>query len=108
MTVTSFTANSTVTVAELFGLMINNVGAGANITLTTPTAALIVAALPDVAIGDSFYCNVHTIALRTITWAAGAGVTIDTTGPTPYAASTSNIATFLVTNVATPAVTLYR
>ena len=69
-------ANHTITVAEMAGGVIYYSALSAGRTVTTPTAALILAAAPDMDVGDTFMLIVSIQAAFAITWAAGAGVTL--------------------------------
>src|SRR5690606_28432207 len=81
--------------------------AGANRADVTPTAAQIVAAIPDVAVGSSFeFLIVNTAdAAETITVTAGTGVTL--VGTMTIAQNASRRFTAIVTAVDTPAVSIY-
>jgi hypothetical protein len=56
--------------------------------VTTPTAALILAAAPDMDVGDSFVFLVSIQDAFAITWAAGADVTLRGRATTPASSST--------------------
>jgi hypothetical protein len=45
-------------------------------TLTTPTAAAILAAAPDMNVGDAFFIKISVVPAFVATFAAGAGVTL--------------------------------
>jgi hypothetical protein len=75
--------NLTLTVAQMAGGMIQYTGFTAGRTLTTPTAALILAAAPDMDIGDSFQLLISVVPAFAATWAAGAGVTLLGRATTP-------------------------
>jgi hypothetical protein len=81
-------ANHTLTVAEMSGGLVYYSALSAGRTVTTPTAALILAAAPDMDIGDSFCFMVSIQDAFAITWAAGAGVTLRGRATTPASSST--------------------
>lgn len=81
-------ANHTLTVAEMSGGLVYYSALSAGRTVTTPTAALILAACPDMDIGDSFSFIVSIQDAFAITWAAGTGVTLDGRATTPASSST--------------------
>ena len=68
-------APSTLTVAQLAGGLILRSGASVGRTDTSPTAALIAAAFPDMDIGDSLSLRYSNTSTQTMTLAAGVGVT---------------------------------
>lgn len=76
-------ADHTITVAEMSGGMIYYSALSAGRGVTTPTAALILAACPDMDIGDSFSFFVSIQDAFAITWAAGVGVTLVGRATTP-------------------------
>lgn len=76
-------ANHTVTVAEMSTGLLYYSALSAGRTVTTPTAALILAAAPDMDIGDSFSLVVSIQDAFAITWAAGTGVTLTGRATTP-------------------------
>lgn len=69
-------ANQVLTVADLSGGAVQFTGFTAGRTLTTPTAALILAAAPDMDIGDSFTVTLSVVPAFAGTYVAGAGVTL--------------------------------
>ncbi len=83
--ITSKTTNvdHTLTVAEMAGGMVYYSALSAGRTVTTPTAALILAACPDMDIGDSFSFIVSIQDAFAITWANGADVTLVGRATTP-------------------------
>lgn len=84
---------------------------GAARNLTTPTAAAIVAAVPEPRIGTCFELTVINAAAAThaITLVAGDSVTLGgVAGMATIAAASSATYLFRITNVGTPAVTVYR
>lgn len=76
-------AAATVTVAQIAGgvLIFSSFSAGR--VLTTPTAALILAAFPEMDVGDSIEFEVSCIAAFAGTWAAGTTVTLAGRATTP-------------------------
>lgn len=76
-------ANHTITVAEMAGGVIYYSALSAGRTVTTPTAALILAAAPDMDVGDTFMLIVSIQDAFAITWAAGTGVTLLGRATTP-------------------------
>jgi hypothetical protein len=81
----------TLTVAQMSGGYIQYTGFTAGRALTTPTAALILAACPDMDIGDSFSFVVSVVPAFAATWTAGVGVTLSGRATTP--ASTWSLVT---------------
>lgn len=88
-------ANHTLTVAEMAGGIVYYSALSAGRTVTTPTAALILAQCPDMDIGDSFTFKVSIQDAFAITWAAGTDVTLDGRATTPASSSTDIIVTKL-------------
>lgn len=82
-------ANHTLTVAEMAGGCVYYSALSAGRQVTTPTAALILAAAPDMDIGDSFTILVAIQDAFAITWVAGSGVTLR--GRATTAASSSSL-----------------
>lgn len=80
-------ANHTLTVAEMAGGCVYYSALSAGRTVTTPTAALMLAAAPDMDIGDSFMVIVSIQDAFAITWAAGTGVTLRGKATTPASGS---------------------
>lgn len=80
-------ANHTLTVAEMAGGCVYYSALSAGRTVTTPTAALILAGCPDMDIGDSFMIVVSIQDAFAITWAAGTGVTLRGKTTTPASGS---------------------
>jgi len=76
-------ANHTITVAEMAGGVIYYSALSAGRNVTTPTAALILAAAPDMDVGDTFMLIVSIQDAFAITWVAGVGVTLDGRATTP-------------------------
>ncbi len=101
---TIITSTATLTAAQLVnGVMITN-GGGA-ITLTTPTATLLLAGMPTGAqrVGATIEVLVSNIAAQAVTYAAGTGVTITNLSANPQLANTSRRFLFICTNIGTPA-----
>lgn len=76
-------ANHTLTVDEMAGGAVYYSALSAGRTVTTPTAALILAAATDMDIGDTFSFLVSIQDAFAITWAAGVGVTLAGRATTP-------------------------
>ncbi len=76
-------ANHTLTVAEMAGGCVVYSSFTAGRAVTTPTAALILAAAADMDVGDSFTFIVSSTAAFAATWAAGTGVTLAGRATTP-------------------------
>jgi threonine dehydratase len=93
--------NHTLTVAEMAGGAVYYSALSAGRQVTTPTAALILAAAPDMDIGDSFCFWVSIQDAFAITWVAGDGVTL--AGRATTAASGSSLV--VVTKTAATTVT---
>lgn len=92
-------ANVTMTVTQMAGGMVQYTGFSAGRTVTTPTAALILAQCPDMDIGDSFSFIVSVVPAFAATWAAGTGVTLS--GRTTTPASSWSVVTVTKTAAAT-------
>jgi predicted RecA/RadA family phage recombinase len=101
-------ATATLTAAQVQGGFIDSAPGGA-ITLTSPTAAQLVAQFVGCKVGDKFECVIENTAgaANTITFAAGAGITYR--GETSIAQNKALILKGVFTNVTpgTEAVTLY-
>lgn len=95
----------TYTAAQLLGGLILRDPAGAGRSDVTPTAALIIAALPGYAVGDSFEFTIRNDAdaAETITLTAGTGVTLSGT----MTIAQSNSKRFLCRVASASAVTIY-
>ena len=81
-------ADHTITVAEMSTGVLYYSGLSAGRAVTTPTAALILAAAPDMDVGDSFVFLVSIQDAFAITWVAGSGVTLAGRTTTPASSST--------------------
>ena len=99
----STNVDHTITVAEMAGGCIYYDSLSAGRAVTTPTAALILAAAPDMDIGDSFMFWVSIQDAFAITWNAGANVTLK--GRATTAASASSL--IVVTKTAATTVDWY-
>lgn len=75
--------NTTLTVAQLAGGLIQFTGFTTGRNVTTPTAVLILAANPDMDIGDSFTIVISVVTGFAATYVAGAGVTLAGRATTP-------------------------
>lgn len=101
---TVLTGDTTLTGAQMaVGLVVCNKGSDAGLTVTTPTAALLDAAIPSAKVGSAFnlaICNNNNSgALSTVTVAAGTGVT--TYGSLTVARFGSAVYRFVKTGTAT-------
>lgn len=96
-------AGQTYTPAQFDGGLIVRSGAAA-VTDTTPTAAQIVGAIRNCAIGDTFLLLIQNNNSGTLTIGAGTNVTL--VGTTTIATALTRLYAVTVTAVATPAVTL--
>jgi hypothetical protein len=74
--VVSADANATLTIPQISAGAINYTGFSAGRNLTTPTAAAILAAFPDMDIGDTYSFIVSIQDAFAGTWVAGTGVTL--------------------------------
>ena len=76
-------ANLTLTTAQCVGGAVNFSSFSAGRTVTTDTAANILAALPSLDVGESIEITVTCQAAFAATWAAGTGVTLAGRATTP-------------------------
>lgn len=97
-------AGVTLTGAQFVDNTILRSGA-AGVSDTTPTATLILAQLPNAAVGDVFSLAIQNNNSGTLTIVAGSGVTLS--GTTSIATANTRHYKGKVTAVGTPAVTLY-
>lgn len=99
---------NTLTTAQIIGGNIRRTGGGAQ-TDTTPTAAQIVAAIPGCVVGSSFEMAIWNGSGGVNTLGLGTGVTAAATVTTTLTTANGNVHFFIfrVTNVGTPAVTIY-
>lgn len=81
-------ADHTLTVAEMAGGLVYYSALSAGRQVTTPTAALILAAAPDMDVGDSFVFLVSIQDAFALTWVASANVTLRGRATTPASSST--------------------
>lgn len=98
--------NTTITPANMINGIIR---CTTTCTTTTDTAANIVAAIPNCQVGSSFMLYVLSASGQTHTLGLGTGVTAAATVATTLTTATVNTRIFLfrVTNVGTPAITVY-
>ena len=78
----------TVAVAAVLGGVLQYTGFSAGRVITTPTAADLIAAMPDMDIGDTYYFVTSITTAFAGTWAAGADVTLAGRATTPASSST--------------------
>lgn len=105
---TSTTAGAvTYTAAQILGGLILRDPNGSGRSDVTPTATLIVAAIPDAKVGSSFEFTIRNTAdaAETITVTAGTGVTLS--GTMTIAQNNTKRFLAVVTSVTSPAVTVY-
>lgn len=76
-------ANATLTTAQVLGGLIQFTGFTAGRTITTPTAALLLAAMPDMDIGDTYSLLISVTPAFAGTYVAGTGVTLAGRATTP-------------------------
>jgi hypothetical protein len=95
---------SSPTAAQFVNGVLTTAGGTTN-TLTTPTAAAIVAAIPDCQVGYSFEVIISNQNSGTLTLSAGASVTLPAVAT--VLTTVTRIVKGVVTNVGTPAVQLY-
>ena len=86
-------ANAVLTVADLSGGVVQFTGFTAGRTITVPTAALILAAAPDMDIGDSFSLTISVVPAFAGTYVTAAGVTLAGRATVPAASSTYVVVT---------------
>jgi hypothetical protein len=108
-TVTSVTTagNVTHTAASIVGgILLRNCNGSAR-TDVTPTAAQLVALVPHAVVGTGIWSSIRNVSTTNIavTLTAGAGVTLNNT--ITVAQNTSQQFIYLITNVGTPAITVY-
>ena len=98
---------ATYTVTQLFGRLVLRDPAGANRTDVSPTATLIVNAIPRAIVGSSFEFAIRNTADgdEVITVSAGVGVTLS--GPMTVNRNQTRKFIARVTGISTPAVTIY-
>lgn len=74
-TVNTAAGNQTISVPQVLGGVAVFTGAAGAVTYTTPTAALLLAAMPDMDIGDTFMFVLSNTAAQAATIAGGTDVT---------------------------------
>ena len=82
-TVIAADANAVLTVSQIAAGLVQFTGFTAGRNITTPTAALILAANPDMDIGDTFSLLVSVVPAFAGTYVAGTGVTLAGRTTTP-------------------------
>lgn len=98
-------AGQTLTTAQLLGRYLDRSGA-AGVSDTTPTAAQLVAAIPNVAVGDVYELVVRNRNTGTLTLVAGTGVTLEGTTTIPTVNTRRYAIRFTNVTVGTEAVTI--
>jgi TRAP-type mannitol/chloroaromatic compound transport system substrate-binding protein len=98
-TIIATNADLTLTVAQMSGGLVQFSSFSAGRAVTTPTAALILAAATDMDVGDSFSFIVSCVAAFAATWTAGTDVTLTGRATTP--ASSWSIVTVTKTSATT-------
>jgi len=108
LTPVTASTTATLTPAQLIGTILVSAPAS-NISLTSPTAAALVAADPDAAVGRgySFYV-VNTNGTNTVTVVAGTGVTLVGNVVTAISSSSHYYVSYTNVTLGTEAVTVYR
>lgn len=76
VTTNATAGNQTMTVPAVLGGVAQFTGAAGAVNYTTPTAAALIAAMPDMDIGDSFIFAVSNTAAQTATIVGGTDVTV--------------------------------
>lgn len=72
----SSAGNQTITIPQVLGGVALFTGAAGAVNYTTPTAADIIAAMPEMDIGDTYVFKLTNTAAQTATIVAGTGVTL--------------------------------
>lgn len=99
----------TLTAAQFINGIIDVTVANSTTALTMPTAALVVAAIPNCQVGDTFDVSLMNIGSGTLTWTLGAGITGKTTNDVTTVATNKGMSyKCVVTNVGTPAITIQQ
>lgn len=93
VTLNAVDANDTMTAAEIAGGVMQYTAFTAGRTLTTDTAANILAANPAMDIGDSLMCKVSIVPAFAGTFAAGTGVTLQGRPTCPASSSVDVVIT---------------
>lgn len=78
----------TLTIPQVMGGVLQVTGLTAGRNFTTPTAVDLLAAMPEMDIGDTYVFMVSVTVAFAVTWAAGAGVTLAGRATTPASSST--------------------
>lgn len=94
----------TLTAAQFVNAIVMQSGTPGAFNMTTPTAAQVVAAIPNCQVGSAFEFIINNAGDNTITVVAGTGVTL--VGTTTVATSKARVYRGVVTAVDTPAVSL--
>jgi hypothetical protein len=90
----------TLTAAQFVNGVIDVTVANSTTALTSPTAAAIVAAIPNAQVGDRFGVSLMNIGSGTLTWTLGTGVTGKTTNDVTTVATNKGMSYVVVlTNV---------
>ena len=76
VTTNASAGNQSITIPQILGGVALFTGAAGAVNLTTPTAADIIAAMPDMDIGDTYVFKLTETAAQTATIVAGTGVTL--------------------------------
>jgi hypothetical protein len=76
-------ANAVLTIPQVMGGIVQYTGFTAGRTITTPTAALLLAAMPDMDIGDTYSMMISVTPAFAGTYVAGTGVTLAGRATTP-------------------------
>ena len=105
-TIETATGSATLSVDQMLAGHIDGTPVAAA-AYTTPTATALLAEIPGAVVGTSFYFSINNVtsATHTITLGAGDGVTVD--GSATIAVNTGRLFFLTVTNVSTPAITIY-
>jgi hypothetical protein len=102
-TVTTYPSDATITAAELLGGLLVDTEAGAS-TFTLPTAALLAAAIPGIAVGLSFMFALRNTGNNTATVAVGTGITSASGNTLTVATVNTRIFLLICTGVASDSV----
>ncbi len=88
----------TPTAAQMLGGILTAATLGAGLALTTPTAADIIAAMPNPSVGSSFECRIFNKGANTITVGGGSGVVTTAASALTIATVTAKTLLFVVTS----------
>lgn len=110
-TISTATSPTTLTAAQIIGGYINLSYSGSIAVLSTPTAAAIIAAVPNAVVGTSFTCSFrkcNTTAQTALTLGTGVTVLPAITPANNLFVNTGSVRSFVfqITNIGTPAVTM--